>query len=719
MEERQTDYLPAAEAFEDFDECDRLRTELRRTQRELRAAQFQIQRYKSSVQGKDNMGRILSEEKARRELYLNNLLRVMPEIVLFLNEELNVVMCSESYLGAANMQSYDEIIGSPGIPDRLDYPEEQPREVVEQELFQTMWNKEFLEEEIYFTFVKGTPKRYYKKYTLPICNRDGEPAGVILLFNDMTNLIAARKNAERASESKSAFLANMSHEIRTPMNAIIGMTNIAKSSEDPMQKDYCLNKIESASSHLLGVINDILDMSKIESGKLAVSSEEFDFEKMLLKITNVVGYNVEKKRHVFKVELDAAIPQYIRSDDQRLAQVITNLLSNAVKFTPEGGRIVLKADLTEEKDEGCTLRFEVRDSGIGINEEQQGRLFNSFEQADGSTSRQFGGTGLGLAISKRIVEMLGGRIWVESQPGAGSRFIFTIKARRGREGDRTRATTGVNWSRLRAMAVDDDPDVLAFFENTAGRIGFACDAAVDADAALALMDAPEAPKYDIIFVDKRMPVMDGLELTRNIRRRGGSPVVIMISALEWSELEAQARSAGVNGFIPKPLFTSSIVDTIQQHCSTVHQPADIHSEEGGYDFSSYRILLAEDMEINREILTTLLEPTGISVDCAENGHRAVEMFAAQPDRYDAIFMDIHMPKMDGYEAARTIRKMATEYAARVPIIAMTANVFREDVEKCHNAGMDDHLGKPLDIEEVERKLAKYLARTDKSAAIGD
>jgi CheY-like chemotaxis protein len=362
------------------------------------------------------------------------------------------------------------------------------------------------------------------------------------------------------------------------MNAIIGMTALAKNAEGAERKDYCLAKIEDASTHLLAVINDILDMSKIEANKLELSIVPFGFERLLRKTADVIQFRIDEKRQRFTVDIDSAIPPVIEGDDQRLAQVITNLLSNAVKFTPENGAIALRASLEKEEDGICTIRIEVSDTGIGISGEQRRHLFTSFEQADSGTSRKFGGTGLGLAISRRIVNLMGGDIHVESESGRGSRFIFTIQARRSAE----------------ESAEQDDP---------------------------------------------------------------------------------------------------------------ANRPP---SETA--DFSGRRILVAEDVDINREILCSLLEPTGIAIDTAANGVEAVEKFRARPGAYDLILMDVQMPEMDGYEATRRIRAFEAETGAAwgAPIIALTANVFREDVEKCLAAGMNDHLGKPLVMEEVTAILRSYL-----------
>jgi signal transduction histidine kinase/CheY-like chemotaxis protein len=387
---------------------------------------------------------------------------------------------------------------------------------------------------------------------------------------------------ESASRAKSIFLSNMSHEMRTPMNAIIGMTAIARGAANEERRNYALDKVEEASSHLLGIINDVLDMSKIEANKFDLSNVEFEVREILQKAASFVRFNMESKKHKFSLKVAENVPVVVRGDDQRLTQVLTNLLSNAVKFTPEEGEIGLNVSLIRTEHKVCELRFEVSDSGIGVSPENQKKIFRMFEQAESGTTRKFGGTGLGLSISRHIIELMGGSIHVESEAGKGSRFIFTVKM-----------------------------------------------PSVKKDAA---------------------PASHGKE-------------------------------------------------------------SGAHAWKNDNAYLGKRILLAEDIEINREILISLLEGTGLVIDTAENGLEVIDKYKNNPGVYDLIFMDVQMPEMDGIEATKRIRGFEKDemvYKKRVPIIAMTANVFKEDIESCLAAGMNDHIGKPLDINTVHEKLHQFL-----------
>ncbi|MCL2768366.1 MAG: response regulator, partial [Synergistaceae bacterium] len=533
----------------------------------------------------------------------------------------------------------------------------------------------------------------------------------VVLLRDITEnvhkdnmLQAALEQAHSASKAKSDFLSNMSHEIRTPMNAIIGMTNIGLSGTDIERKDYSLKRIDDASKHLLGVINDILDVSKIEAGKFELSGTDFDFEEMLQRVIGVISFRVDEKLQKLKIYVDRDIPKTLFGDEQRLAQVLTNLLGNANKFTPENGFIYLNSYLMGEENGVITIKISVTDTGIGISPEQQSNLFQSFSQAESSTARKFGGTGLGLTISKSIVEMMGGRIWIESELGKGASFIIVIKMKRSEIIKKRFSGREINWEKLRILAVDDDSFILEDFKGIIEKYGATCDTALSASEALRIIEQGD---YDYYFVDWRMPDIDGIELTRIIKEKiteENNAIVIMISSFDYSDIAEEARVAGVDKFMQKPLFPSAIANMVRELLYRADHPADEFAADMQDIFTGRCILLAEDIEINRVIVKTLLEPTLLEIVCAENGKEAVRLFSEAPEKYDMIFMDIQMPEMDGYEATRAIRTFGIPKAKDIPIIAMTANVFREDIDKCLDAGMNGHVGKPIDFNEVISQL---------------
>jgi CheY-like chemotaxis protein/anti-sigma regulatory factor (Ser/Thr protein kinase) len=447
-------------------------------------------------------------------------------------------------------------------------------------------------------------------------------------------------------------------------------------------------------------------MSKIEANKFDISLVEFDFEKMLRNVVDVVNFRVSEKWQELIVHIDENIPPRLIGDDQRIAQVVANLMSNAVKFTPEQGFIRLAARLVHSEKDMRTVEISVSDTGIGISVEQQKRLFQPFEQAESGTSRKFGGTGLGLTISKRIIDLMGGDIKVESELGKGSVFSFTLKLQSAGDQEAEIAARKKDFSSLRILAVDDRPDAREFFSEIAARFSLKCDSADSGARALAMVE--ENGCYDICFVDKYLLDADSIELCGRIREICAEAVIIMVSSADSDLLEQEAKAAGVNKFISKPIFPSSIIDCMNECLIRRRGDDDSGKQNLADDFSGYRLLLVEDVEINREIVFELLAPTGIEISFAENGVQALKIFTAEQGRYDMIFMDVQMPEMDGYEASRRIRALNMAGAATVPIVAMTANVFREDIEKCLESGMDDHVGKPLDFDLVLAKMRKYI-----------
>ena len=518
----------------------------------------------------------------------------------------------------------------------------------------------------------------------------------------------ARQTALEANKAKSEFLANMSHDIRTPMNAIVGMTAIATAHiDDRKQVQNCLRKITLSSKHLLGLINDVLDMSKIESGKLTLTTEQISLKEVVEGIVNIMQPQVKTKKQTFDIHVENILTESVWCDGVRLNQVLLNLLSNATKYTPEGGSIQLS--LSEEKspkgENYVRIHIKVKDNGIGMSPDFLKKIYESYSRADGARIHKTEGAGLGMAITKYIVDAMEGTIDIKSELDKGTEFFlrFDFEKAVAEEMDMVLPS----WNML---VVDDDELLCETATDTLKSIGIKAEWTLSGEKAidLVIQHHKKRDDYQIILLDWKLPGMNGIQIAKEIRRNLGDEVpILLISAYDWSEFEAEAREAGISGFISKPLFKSTLYHALRQYMGA--ETENDQTLNHNIDLSGRRILLAEDNELNWEVAKELLSDLGVELDWAEDGQICLDKFQRSPEGYyDAILMDIRMPHMTGYEATKAIRGLNHPNALSVPIIAMSADAFSDDIQHCLECGMNAHIAKPIDDIELTHILKRFL-----------
>ena len=522
-------------------------------------------------------------------------------------------------------------------------------------------------------------------------------------------LSEALTEAEQASKAKTAFLSNMSHEIRTPMNAIIGLNNIALNEPNVPEKirDY-LTKIGASAQHLLSIINDILDMSRIESGRLTLKKEEFSFAKELEQVNTIISGQCRDKGLQYDCHTVGHIDDYYIGDGMKLKQMIINILGNAVKFTPEGGTVTFVIEEGPRFDQMATMKFTMRDTGIGMSKEYLPHIFDVFSQEDSSATNKYGSTGLGMPITKSLVEMMNGNITVESEKGKGTTFTVTVTLGESERKAASFAENDLNPHGMSVLVIDDDPVACEHARLVLGQLGVSCEVASSGQEGIDMVSLRHARRepYNLLLVDWRMPEMDGVETTRRIRAIVGNDTpIIILTSYNWDDVAEEAKQAGVDTFVAKPLFAGSVMDEFRE--AFKRKNAGRHASRA--DLTGRRVLLAEDVSVNAEIMVMVLGMRQIEADVASNGQIAVDKFTSHPaGYYDAILMDMRMPVMDGLEAAKHIRASGHADAGSIPIIALTANAFDEDVQRSLQAGLNAHLSKPVEPESLFETLETLI-----------
>ncbi|MBP5291015.1 MAG: response regulator, partial [Lachnospiraceae bacterium] len=529
-------------------------------------------------------------------------------------------------------------------------------------------------------------------------------------------LAAALTAAEQASKAKTSFLSNMSHEIRTPMNAIIGLDTLAlkRDGMDAQTRDY-LEKIGGSARHLLALVNDILDMSRIESGHVILRKEAFSFSNMLEQINTMIMSQCNEKGLTYECDILNRVEESYIGDDMKLKEVLINILSNAIKFTEAPGKIKLTVEQMANFDDQTTLCFCVTDTGIGMDEEFIPRIFEPFSQADSSSTNKYGSTGMGMAITKGIVELMNGSISVDSEKGVGTTFDVKITLRNCSSDEEVRERV-IDPQAMHVLVVDDDPIEAEHARSVLEEVGIRADVATGGEEALRMMEVQHAKHkpYNLVLMDWNMPGMNGLEASAEIHKQfEKESTVVVLTAYNWYDIEEEAHRVGVDSFLTKPLFPDKVLEELDR--AARRSNLSIFKEKKGANLSGRRVLLAEDMEINAEIMKDILEIESIKTDHAVNGRMAVEMFKESPvGSYAAVLMDVRMPEMDGLEATAEIRALDREDAKHVPIIALTANAFDEDVQRSLQVGMNAHISKPVDADHLLQVLGELIYEADKA-----
>ena len=526
-------------------------------------------------------------------------------------------------------------------------------------------------------------------------------------------LEVALSAAEAANKAKTAFLSSMSHEIRTPMNAIIGLSSLALRHEDlPPETVEYLTKIGESSKHLLGLINDILDMSRIESGRLVLRKEEFSFREMLEQINTMVMSQCGEKGLKYECSVTGGVSDYYIGDDMKLKQVLINILSNAIKFTDAPGQVTLAVEKTAKFEDQSTIRFSISDTGIGMSKEFISKIYEPFTQENSSRNNKYGSTGLGMAITRNIVELMNGTINVESEKGVGTTFTVTVTLK-----DCSSANLGAKFikiSEMRVLVVDDDEIAAEHARLVLNEVGIRADLCYNGKDALEMLEIEQTKQdpYNLVLLDWKMPEMDGLEVAKRIREKyDKETTVIILTSFNWDEIMDEAYHIGVDSFLAKPLFASNVISEFERIAKKNNMT--LFKEKARADLKGRKILLAEDIIINAEIMREILSIREMEMDHAANGKIALEMFSESPiGYYDAVLMDVRMPEMDGLEATKRIRALDRPDVKIVPIIAMTANAFDEDVQRSLQVGMNAHLSKPVEPDRLYQTLEELIWEAD-------